>query len=49
MTSGPILLAIDARGVATVTLNRPKVNNAEAAEGLASFAEKRAARWAERK
>jgi methylglutaconyl-CoA hydratase len=28
MTQSPILLAIDARGVATVTLNRPEVGNA---------------------
>src|SRR5262249_61550011 len=26
--SGPVLWALDARGVATVTLNRPEVNNA---------------------
>src|SRR5262245_65586299 len=28
ISSGPVLLDIDARGVATVTLNRPEVNNA---------------------
>ena len=28
MTDSPVLLAIDARGVATATLNRPKVGNA---------------------
>jgi methylglutaconyl-CoA hydratase len=28
MTSGPVLLSVDERGVATVTLNRPGVNNA---------------------
>jgi methylglutaconyl-CoA hydratase len=28
MTSGPVLLRVDERGVATVTLNRPEVNNA---------------------
>jgi methylglutaconyl-CoA hydratase len=27
-TSGPVLWSVDARGVATVTLNRPEVNNA---------------------
>jgi methylglutaconyl-CoA hydratase len=27
-TTGPVLWAVDARGVATVTLNRPEVNNA---------------------
>src|SRR6185503_20278273 len=27
-TNGPVLWDIDARGVATVTLNRPEVNNA---------------------
>ena len=82
----PVLHSVDPRGVATVTLNRPEVNNAydgaliqglhdamdelaahraveeavlerlvvqhaakrrsaEATEGLASFAEKRPARW----
>ena len=72
MANGPVLWNVDVRGVATVTLNRPQVNNAydaaliqglhdamerlvaqhaakrrsrEAAEGLASFAEKRPARW----
>ena len=28
ISSGPVLLDVDARGVATVTLNRPEVNNA---------------------
>jgi len=28
ITTGPVLLDVDARGVATVTLNRPEVNNA---------------------
>jgi methylglutaconyl-CoA hydratase len=27
-TSGPVLWSLDERGVATVTLNRPEVNNA---------------------
>ena len=27
-TSGPVLWSVDARGVATVTLNRPEVYNA---------------------
>jgi len=27
-TTGPVLWNVDARGVATVTLNRPEVNNA---------------------
>ena len=27
-TTGPVLWSVDARGVATVTLNRPEVNNA---------------------
>src|ERR1043166_5840759 len=27
-TAGPVLWTVDARGVATVTLNRPEVNNA---------------------
>ncbi len=27
-TTGPVLWDVDARGVATVTLNRPEVNNA---------------------
>ena len=26
--TGPVLWSVDARGVATVTLNRPEVNNA---------------------
>ena len=36
-TTGPVLWSVDARGVATVTLNRPEVNNAyngELIEGL---------------
>ena len=45
MSANPVLWDLDARGVATVTLNRPEVNNAYDAEGLASFAEKRAANW----
>ncbi|MGE3648594.1 MAG: enoyl-CoA hydratase-related protein, partial [Reyranellaceae bacterium] len=28
MAENPVLLTLDARGVATVTLNRPEVNNA---------------------
>lgn len=38
-TSGPVLWDIDARGIATVTLNRPEVNNAyngELVQGLLS-------------
>ena len=27
-STGPVLWSVDARGVATVTLNRPEVNNA---------------------
>ena len=27
-TTGPVLWSVDARGVATVALNRPEVNNA---------------------
>jgi methylglutaconyl-CoA hydratase len=45
MTDSPILLSVDARGVATATLNRPKVGNAYNADllralvdGLASLA-----------
>src|SRR5689334_20977286 len=37
ITSGPVLCSIDERGVASVTLNRPEVNNAyngELIEGL---------------
>src|SRR5258708_24745996 len=38
-TTGPVLWNVDARGVATVTLNRPEVNNAydgELIQGLLS-------------
>jgi hypothetical protein len=37
-SSSPILRRLDPRGVATLTFNRPEVNNAY-------FAEKRPARW----
>ena len=36
-TSGPVLWSVDARGIATVTLNRPEVNNAYNGELIAGL------------
>jgi methylglutaconyl-CoA hydratase len=37
MTADPVLLAVDARGVATVTLNRPEIGNAYDSDLLAAL------------
>ena len=45
-TTGPVLWSVDARGVATVTLNRPEVNNAYNGALIEGVLERaRCARW----